>query len=129
MTLLSLDETNRYTTLTVQKAPQPSPEMPHAEAAPAKAMMIAKLLINTSGKESSTSDIYWLRLQILISSGDLTEALKIAQEQGKAGTLAMMWYRMEAVPVILSRLESGVEEGWKTEWEWVSDKIKEDSQA
>lgn len=91
--------------------------------------MIAKLLINTSGKDSSTSDIYWLRLQILISSGDLNEALKIAQEQGKGGSLAMMWYRMEAVPVILSRLEADQEEGWKVEWDWVTSKIKEDSQA
>jgi hypothetical protein len=113
----------------VQKSPQPSPENPYADPAPPKSLTISKLLLNTSGKVSSTSDEYWLRLQILISSGDLADALKVAQEQGKAGSLALEWYRMDAVPVILDRMDQGQAEGWKIELEWITNKIREDDLA
>ena len=102
---------------------------PYAEPAPPKSLMISKLLLNTSGKTSSTSDEFWLRLQILIASGDLSEALKVAQDQGKEGSLALEWYRMDAVPVILERLDQGQEEGWGKELEWITHKIKVDNQA
>lgn len=87
---------------------------------------MAKLLLSTAGKDCPTSDVYWLRMKILLAAGDAVGALKIAQEHGKVGSLNRLWYRMTMVPEIMEKLEDGKAEGWELEWQWVVEKVKGD---
>lgn len=91
--------------------------------------MTCKILLTTSKTESTSSDVLWLRLQILIASDSLKQALEIAQEDTPGSSLARYWYRIQAVPIILHHLGEDSLEAWEKEWEWVVGKLNDDSEA
>ena len=91
-------------------------------------MKIATTLLSTSGKTCVSSEHLWLRLQILISAGDLDEAYRLAKEEGFCGGLVRAWHRMECVPVIFKRMiGKGKEPDWDGEWEDVARLLRENS--
>jgi hypothetical protein len=113
-----------------QRSPQPSPDRPFAETAPSGSLRISTTLLSTTARPCATSDHLWLRLQILISAGDLEEAYRFAREEGFGGSLARAWWRMEAVPVIFGRMaEKGKEVDWEGEWSAVEEVLKGDKEV
>ena len=95
-------------------------------------MKTAKTLLALSRTQSSSADILWLRLQILLSSGDVAGALKAARESGDRGGISRLWWRMEGVRAGIEMLEEGCVE-WKgekeKEREWVKALLREDRES
>ncbi|WWD16993.1 hypothetical protein CI109_101429 [Kwoniella shandongensis] len=117
----------------VQKAPQPTPDQSYPPLAPKNTLKIAQTLLSTTGKTCETSEILWLRIQVLLSSGEYAEVLKLAREEGAKGSLARVWWRMEGIKETLRRMAEdgveGLEEEWKTERAWVEGVLSEDTES
>ena len=93
-------------------------------------MKVASLLLSTTGRACPSSETLWLRLQVLLSAGELDEAWRIVQEEGDGGSLARSWWRMQAVPVIFERMEQkGKEAPWGLEWDKCAEKLRNDTEA
>ncbi|WWD03229.1 hypothetical protein V865_001280 [Kwoniella europaea PYCC6329] len=116
----------------VKIAPQPTPSQPFPPLCPdPTSLKIALLLLNTS-KSPSTSEGLWLKSQILLSAGQLEEALGFLQDQGQEGGLVRLWWRMEGVREGLKRLkEAGKDtiQYWQKEREWVGGLLKADKDS
>lgn len=113
-----------------QRAPRPTPQIPFPAPAAEGSLGIAKTLLSTTPRECATSDQLWLRLQILMSAGDLDEAYTYACDEGFGGSLARAWWRMEAVPIIFERMkETGRGLDWKGEWEAVEAVVRGGKEA
>ncbi|WVQ83099.1 hypothetical protein IAT38_005237 [Cryptococcus sp. DSM 104549] len=113
----------------VQKAPQPIPSNPWPAAAPAGALKIAQILLSTTGAECETSEIFWLRAQMLLSSGQDSDVLKLAGDQALEGGLARLWWRMEAVKAAMERWGDAGREEWEVEREWVGGLLETDDES
>ncbi|WVR06742.1 hypothetical protein IAU60_003777 [Kwoniella sp. DSM 27419] len=115
----------------VKNAPQPTPDKPYPEPAPASSLKIASLLLNTSTKSPSTSETLWLKSQILISAGQLDEALEYLVQEGADGALARLWWRLEGVKEVLGRMENKetITSSWQAERVWVTALLEQDSEA
>ncbi|WRT66679.1 uncharacterized protein IL334_003639 [Kwoniella shivajii] len=113
----------------VKNAPQPTPSKPFPHPVEPFSCKIALLLLNTS-KTPTTSETLWLKLQILLSAGQLDDALRFVQDEGKQGGLVRLHWRMEGVKEILSRMESDKKVStWKEERDWVSKLLKDDKDS
>ncbi|OCF74339.1 hypothetical protein I204_04710 [Kwoniella mangroviensis CBS 8886] len=116
----------------VKKAPQPTPSRPFpSPCSDPTSLKIALLLLNTS-KSPSTSEGLWLKLQIVLSAGQLEEALVFLQDQGQEGGLVRLWWRMEGAREVLKRMEEGGKDTiqyWEKEREWVGELLKADKDS
>ncbi|WVF71131.1 hypothetical protein IAT40_005928 [Kwoniella sp. CBS 6097] len=114
----------------VKNAPQPTPSRPYPAPAPPNSLKIATLLLNSSSKSPLSSETLWLKTQILLSSGQNEEALKLLQAEGSKGALARLWWRMEGVKEIVKRLEgNSVQKAWEDERKWVLELLRSDKEA
>ncbi|OWZ57752.1 hypothetical protein C368_00920 [Cryptococcus neoformans 125.91] len=110
----------------VQKAPQPAPSDPYPCPAPANSLKIAQVLLSTTGNTCGTSDIFWLRAQILLSSNQPGDLLKLARQEAQEGSLARLWWRMEAVKAALVRCGKEGQKEWEAERQWVAEMLQKD---
>ncbi|KIR36189.1 hypothetical protein I352_01135 [Cryptococcus deuterogattii MMRL2647] len=111
----------------VQKAPQPTPSDPFPCPASPNSLKIAQVLLSTTGNTCDTSEIFWLRAQILLSSDQPGDLLKLARQQAQEGSLARLWWRMEAVKAAMARCEKEGQKAWETEREWVAEMLEKDN--
>jgi len=113
-----------------QKAPQPTPEQPFPVHAPPGSLRTATTLLSTSRRSPSSSEVLWLRLQILLSADELDQAYTFARDDGFGGGLARAWWRMEGVPIISERMKGkGKDLDWEVEWTAVEQVLKSDTEA
>lgn len=81
-------------------------------------------MLSTTSPEAETSDILWLRTQILLSAGQLKTAHELLVREGTGGSLARDWYRMTGIQEIAKRVESSGsavdvnEESEGSAWVW-----------
>ncbi|KAK8864694.1 hypothetical protein IAR55_001946 [Kwoniella newhampshirensis] len=117
----------------VQKAPQPTLDTPFPSPAPKNTLKIAQTILSTTGKKCETSEMLWLRLQVLLSSGEYAEVLKVAREEGAEGSLARLWWRMEGVKEALRRMSEEkidvIQAEWETERAWAESVLLDDMEA
>lgn len=85
------------------------------------------MLLSTTGNTCDTSEIFWLRAQILLSSDQPGDLLKLARQQAQEGSLARLWWRMEAVKAAMARCEKEGQKAWETEREWVAEMLEKDN--
>ncbi|KAK4685849.1 N-terminal acetyltransferase B complex non-catalytic subunit, partial [Tremellales sp. Uapishka_1] len=106
-------------------APQPTTAIAFPAPAPEKSLAIASMLLKTTEKEVASADVFWLRLQVLLSNGEDREAWKYATSEGEDGALTRLWHRMEAVKVIGERWKGeDLDQVWRLEWEWSARMLK-----
>nr|KIR49824.1 hypothetical protein I312_00916 [Cryptococcus bacillisporus CA1280] len=111
----------------VQKAPQPTPSDPFPCPASPNSLKIAQVLLSTTGNTCDTSEIFWLRAQILLSSDQPGDLLKLARQQAQEGSLARLWWRMETVKAAMARCGKEGQNEWETEREWVTEMLEKDN--
>ncbi|WVQ72776.1 hypothetical protein IAR50_002336 [Cryptococcus sp. DSM 104548] len=118
------------------KAPQPSRSVGEGAfpkvAEDTNALKVAGLLVGMAGQECETSEQFWLRSQILLSSGPASypAILKLARDQAADGSLARVWHRMEVVKEVLKRSGTEREGEWEEERQWAAWYLeKEDTAA
>lgn len=100
-------------------------------SAPERALLPAQLLIRTTGSDVPTSETLWLRLQVALGAGDVTEAWRLVREEGRKGSLARRWFGMEAARAIAGRNDSAVPASsvWADEYESTSSLLRVDGDA
>ncbi|WWC69868.1 uncharacterized protein I206_103811 [Kwoniella pini CBS 10737] len=119
----------------LKNAPQPTPSVQFPSSAPTNSLKIALLLLNTSKSPQHTSETLWLKAQILLSSGQLQEALKFLKQEGKHGGTVRLWWRMEFAREILRRMSDQeydrevLKKGWEDEIQWVTQLFKSDKES
>ncbi|OCF31945.1 hypothetical protein I316_06328 [Kwoniella heveanensis BCC8398] len=115
----------------VKNAPQPTPSLPYPAPAPPNSLKIATLLLNASSKPPLplTSETLWLKTQILLSSGQKEEAVKLLQTEGSKGALARLWWRLGVRDIIETLEGDSVQKAWEEERVWVSKLLKEEKEA
>ncbi|ODN77635.1 hypothetical protein L202_04793 [Cryptococcus amylolentus CBS 6039] len=117
------------------KAPQPSRSVGNGafpdEVEDKNALKVAGLLVGMAGQECETSEQFWLRSQILLSSGPASypTILKLAREQAADGSLARVWHRMEVVKEVLKRSGSERQNEWEEERQWAAWYLEEEDTA
>lgn len=84
------------------------------------------MLLSTTGNTCETSDIFWLRAQILLSSNQPGDLLKLARQEAQEGSLARLWWRMEAVKAALVRCGKEGQKEWEAERQWVAEMLQKD---
>jgi hypothetical protein len=99
----------------MQKAPQPTPSQPYPPPAPEGSLKIASILLSTAGPSINTSDILWLKSQILLSSGEYKKCHELLLQHGQGGSLARDWYRMKGIEEISKRVEGDKDWIWEKE--------------
>jgi N-terminal acetyltransferase B complex non-catalytic subunit len=98
-----------------QRSPQPTSSTLFPPPAPEGTLKIASILLATAGPAVPSSDILWLRLQVLLSSGQNRKAHELLVEHGHGGGLARDWYRMKGVEEIAKREQ---ERDQDVTWVW-----------
>lgn len=84
------------------------------------------MLLSTTGNTCETSDIFWLRAQILLSSDQPGDLLTLARQQAQEGSLARLWWRMETVKAAVARCGKEGQKEWEAEREWVAGMLQKD---
>lgn len=113
----------------LQRSAQPTPLIPFPPSAPEGTLKIATILLSTAGPSVPSSDVLWLRLQVLLSSGQNKKAHEMLMEHGHGGGLARDWYRMKGVEEIAKREQAhGADWVWEQELgsflqEWRNDRL------
>jgi hypothetical protein len=87
-----------------QKAPQPTTDEPYPPPAPKDSLKIAQIILSTTPSDAPTSEILWLKLQILLSSGQLKSAHQLLTKEGTGGSLARDWWRITGIQEIAKRV-------------------------
>lgn len=87
-----------------------------------------------TAKQFATADIMWLRLQILISAGELEQAWNVIEAEALRdhGSLTREWWKMRAAEVILKRMEDKGEDvslKWEAAWTYINNQLRVDPTA
>jgi len=114
-TFYSIEYLNEGWQLIKQKAPQPTPSQPYPPPAPEGSLKIASILLLTAGPSINTSDILWLKSQVLLSSGEYKKCHELLVQHGQGGSLARDWYRMKGIEEISKRVQGDQDWVWEKE--------------
>lgn len=78
-----------------------------------------------------TAETLWLRLQVALGAGDVTEAWRLVREEGRKGALSRRWFGMEAAKAIAGRNDAAVPAAtvWEDEFVATATLLRADKEA